>query len=406
MAGRASLPSVLLVMLCAASLRATAPFVPDDFTLDLAELPDQRAYVGNDLNRVPELLFGMSLEEARRFDKLGTDGFVRALIRKRRDLAGLPFLLGDDARLSRERAKVFRHEVFVTQLIELCERDDWEETFALFEKEWWDRAEKEQAAKARIAALRQIMAAASLEMRRRQVTFLSGSRLPEATAEPARLAVFDPEKAVRSAAIEALARRPTRESRDVLAEALRYPWPAVSERAAEAIVKLKRSDLLPQLVAVLHGPDPREPRIESSSDGKVCVTKELVRINHERSCVLCHAAADPDRSSGYDADVRRTEAGYTNSRRDDSIRFDVTYLRQDFSVMQGKHRFDFVARKRVLSQEEAKDLRERLKQSYEDGVPPHHLAAARALRELTGRDAGMKASAWREVLKLREAPAE
>jgi hypothetical protein len=46
-----------------------------------------------------------------------------------------------------------------------------------------------------------------------------------------------------------------------------------------------------------------------------------------------------------------------------------------------KQRFDLIVRKRELNAEEAKDLRARLA-----GESPYRRAAARALRELTGRD--------------------
>ncbi len=43
---------------------------------------------------------------------------------------------------------------------------------------------------------------------------------------------------------------------DVLVRGLRYPWPKVSRNAVDAIVRLKREDLLPQLVALLEDADP------------------------------------------------------------------------------------------------------------------------------------------------------
>src|SRR5262249_25055889 len=81
-------------------------------------------YTGEDLSRVPQVGF----EEAPR-DELSTeewqkrkgpviaaalhlnarkeDGFLKALIEKRRDLAGLPFVMGDKCRTKGERAKMF-----------------------------------------------------------------------------------------------------------------------------------------------------------------------------------------------------------------------------------------------------------------------------------------------------------
>src|SRR5262245_2775377 len=200
----------------------------------------------------------------------------------------------------------------------------------------------------------------------------------EATVELARLAVFDVDKKVRAAALESLSVRRERDYTDVLVKALRYPWPAVAANAAQAIVKLDRKDLLPELVAVLDEPDPREPRTETVNDRKVTVTREVVRINHHKSCMLCHAPVDPEQvpEHGLAAEVPlpseklpTPQRGYQQSGSGLLVRIDMTYLRQDFSVMlrvkdaepwPEMQRFDFVVRKRVLSSEEAKALRERL----------------------------------------------
>src|SRR5262249_25757584 len=111
----------------------------------------------------------------------------------------------------------------------------------------------------------------------------------EATRALAKLAIFSGEEEVRHAAIAALKIRRERDYTDILVQGLRYPWPAVAQRAAEAMVKLERKDLAPQLVALLEESDPRAPVLTKRDDKQVSVVRELVRINHHRNCLLCHA---------------------------------------------------------------------------------------------------------------------
>ena len=99
--------------------------------------------------------------------------------------------------------------------------------------------------------------------------------------------------------------------------------------------------------------------------------------------------------------------GYGNSQQDILVRIDVTYLRQDFSLMQRVadaqpwpelQRFDFLVRSRVVSETEAAANRAELKKRTADGQSPYQRAAQLALRELTGRDAAPNAAAWRRAL--------
>jgi hypothetical protein len=131
------------------------------------------------------------------------------------------------------------------------------------------------------------------------------------------------------------------------------------------------------------------------------VAPELVRVNHLHNCLLCHAPAEragsPEETLLAEVPVPTmplpdTSNGYGQSGSNLLVRIDVTYLRQDFSAMRtvrdwsadawpSRQRFDFFVRKRVLTLAEAAELRGRL-----TGVSPYQLAAARALRLLTGRD--------------------
>ncbi len=146
-----------------------------------------------------------------------------------------------------------------------------------------------------VAALTQILDPEPAAMRLGFVKYLSEVPQAEATQALGRLALFSPEREVRQAAVCALKERPRSEYADILLHGMRYPWPAVADRAADALVSLNRHDLLPQLVDLLDEPDPRAPVLEESGQGKVPVVRELVRINHNRNCLLCHAPADDER---------------------------------------------------------------------------------------------------------------
>jgi hypothetical protein len=90
------------------------------------------------------------------------------------------------------------------------------------------------------------------------------------------------------------------------------------------------------------------------------------------------------------------------------VRVDVTYLRQDFSVMlPSRHpnpriktdRFDFLVRERALSETEAAEFRKALEDEGPAKLAPHRSVALAALRQISGKDAPPNAAAWREKLK-------
>jgi hypothetical protein len=362
------------------------------------------------------------------------DAFMALLLERRDDLRGLPFVMGEDCRTPAARAKEFLLAAQLIQEIRLLRARTRAgtasgEPSAVF----WEQFEKACAEKdkeqvhrgvplsgdtivARVAAVVQIFAAEPPEWRVGLVKYLSGVQHPEATRALARLAVFSAEDDVRLAALEALGPRPPEEYTDVLIAALRYPWPAVAGRAADAVAALSRTDLVPALVAVLDESDPRMPFTAEAGGKKLTVVRELVRLNHHRNCLMCHAPADQEKPSRdvLTADVPLpgrslpSLAGY--SRRSTpglAVRVDVTYLRQDFSVMMPvadahpwpyMQRFDFLVRERPVTAEEAATFREKL--ALKEGtVSPYHEAAVAALRILTGKDAPPTAAAWRKVLE-------
>lgn len=266
----------------------------------------------------------------------------------------------------------------------------------------------------RIAALMQVIAPESVAMRKGLVKYLAGTSHVEATRALAKLAVFAPEDEVRRPAIEALKVRRDRDYTEVLLRGLHYPLPAVAKHAAEAITKLERTDLVPELVSFLEEPDPRVPVKKDMGDQRIPVVRELVRINHHRNCLMCHAPAVSGEVPQHvtTAEVPRPDQplpspsdGYNNSIPDVLVRLDVTYLRQDFSLLEPvadanpwpeMQRFDFLVRTRKLTDQEAKAF-----PTPKAGMlSPYQRYTLAALRELTGKDAAPTPAAWRKILDM------
>jgi hypothetical protein len=201
---------------------------------------------------------------------------------------------------------------------------------------------------------------------------------------------------------------------EVLLRGLRYPLPAVAKRATEAMTRLERVDLVPELVNFLEEPDPRAPTIKEVDQTKVPVVREPVRINHHRNCLMCHAPAVPNEIPAHvtTAEVPRPDQplpspsdGYNNSIPEVLVRLDVTYLRQDFSLLQPvadahpwpeMQRFDFLVRSRVLTGEEAATF----PTPKAGTLSPYQRVTLAALRDLTGRDTAPTPEAWRKLLDL------
>jgi len=405
-----------------------------------------------------------------------TDGFLLALTGERADLAGLPFAMGDACRTKGERSRQFAlavgtvrqalrgqqavafsapvgavvgttavgggpasggqvvpanaapppapavvavanesgnaAETFWEQYRNLCSQED--KTLARV-----DQDRREHVTAARIAALTQVLAPEATSLRLGLVEYLAGVSHVDATKALARLAIFSAEDDVRKAAVDALKVRRERDYTDVLEQGLHYPLPAVAKRAADAIVKLERTDLLPRLVALLEDPDPRAPAVKEVDAKRVPVVREVVRINHHQSCLLCHAPANTGRVSpetltaavpNPTEPLSAPSQGYGPAASPDvTVRIDVTYLRQDFSVLQPvadanpwpeMQRFDFLVRTRTLTEDEAKAYREKFDQREPGRPSPYQRVALAALREMTGKDAEPTPEAWRRLLKL------
>src|SRR5262249_22232664 len=138
---------------------------------------------------------------------------------------------------------------------------------------------------------------------------------------------------------------------------------------------------------------------------KVVVVNELVRVNHHRNCVLCHAPGNTNDVSPETLTagvpipgepLTSPQGPYQATRPAILVRLDVTYLRQDFSVLlpvadanpwPEMQRFDYLVRTRELTDEEAKVYQEQFGKSDPTRPNPYQRAALAALREMTGRDA-------------------
>jgi hypothetical protein len=432
---------------------------PKDLLPTAPRVAPSRPVSGDDPARVPELVFqqaapkdlaadkvleqtALTIARINHLNKNDKDAFIKVLRDQRTDLTGLPFAMGDACRISGERSKQF------TQAASLVRRSMTEngadtgpgsiidvpgepspaaafwERFRVNGQEEdanvhrIDRDRLEMMTTARIAALMQVLAPEAPSVRLGLVRYLASVSHREATRALARLALFSKEEEVRLAAVEALKVRRERDYTDILQTGLRYPWPAVARRASDAIVKLERTDLIPDLVAALDEPDPRAPVVKDSGAKKVYVASELVRVNHHRSCLLCHAPGNTDEvpqealTAGVPLPTEplaAMAAAYRNRIPDITVRVDVTYLRQDFSMAlpvadanpwPEMQRYDFLVRSRELTDEEFVSYRDQFGTSDPSQPNAYQRAALAALRELTGRDAAPSAQAWRTLLDL------
>jgi hypothetical protein len=391
-----------------------------------SKIKNAGAILPDDLTQVPEVEFGApvaknteamkntahAIAKINHLNAKKTDGFVEALRDDRPDLHGLPFAMGNACRTKGERNRQFNAAVAtVRALLQQVQQGGNADQFWLREHDNF----------ARIAALMQIMAPESPSLRLGLVKYLSTVSYAEATRALAKLAIFSAEEEVRRAATDALKVRRERDYTDVLLQGMRYPWPTVAKHTSEALVKLERNDLVPRLIEMLDKPDPRLPVVKEVNKKKVPVVRELVRINHHRNCLLCHAPGNtgtvaPETLSVAvptpDQPLNPPSGGYQQSGSPDLlVRIDVTYLRQDFSMMQAvtdaapwpeMQRFDFLVRTRELTEEEAADLRSKLDKHEKGWITPYQRAAVTALRELTGKDTTPTAQAWRELLALQK----
>jgi hypothetical protein len=239
---------------------------------------------------------------------------------------------------------------------------------------------------------------------------------PEASKALALRAITDLSPQVRAEARKALANRPAEEYQQVLVNYLNHPWAPLSGHAADALVELDARGAVPALVQLLREPDATEARTVEVNGVKQKALPEMVRINHLKSCMLCHASTTNGALGMHGGNstliaavptpgqpLSPSSGGY-GSQGDLLVRVDVTYLRQDFSITQpvtnngawpDQQRFDFVVRMTPVSDHLAKLINRRFEKR---GTSPQRDNLLHALRTLTGRDLGRTYQDWQPVL--------
>jgi hypothetical protein len=267
-----------------------------------------------------------------------------------------------------------------------------------------------------VPTLTQLLQAEDKPLRLLLVEFLARIKGPAASRALAQRALFDLSDGVREAAVTALRDRPRDDYHRLLLDGFRYPWAPVADHAAEALVALRDRESLPELVRLLDQPDPSLPAFPTRPDGRLghAVVREVVRVNHLKNCVMCHAPSlEPDEpvrglvpTPGQPVPPSFTPR-YYQATTGIFVRADVTYLKQDFSVPQpvarpnawpASQRFDYLVRTRPAT---FADLTAAVDKSA--GYPQRE-AVLFALRELTGKDAGPTALGWQSVLALARDP--
>lgn len=405
----------------------------------LASTPHEALLLGSDdLAAVPELTLGDLVAKDSDTEKemahviarinhlnlKDPDGFMKAILKYRSDLRGLPYLLENSCRTEEKEAQLFAQitnqiQNKLNRLIgeEMAAETFWKQQQASYFGRQKPQQETNSVATDRVtvAALMQMMGGKSESYRIGLAKFLVMIEHADASRALARLALFAPEAQVRTTALEGLKSRNRHDYADVLMQGFRYPLGLISSRAAEAVVKLDCKDRFADLIKVLEEPDPRAP-VKQNVDGKVTtVIREVVRVNHHRNCLLCHSPAN----TGYvpegvltaavplpDRGLKRDGGYLDNASPDIFVRIDITYLRQDFSLMLPvKHatpwppvqRFDYFVRTRAITAEESATQTQHLAKHR----APSHVSATIALSELAGRaPVDRTPQAWRRLLKI------
>ena len=109
---------------------------------------------------------------------------------------------------------------------------------------------------AAIPTLMQLLQTENAPIRLLLIDLLAGIDGVEASTAIAQRAIYELSPEIRERAVQALAKLPAKEYRQVLLEGMRYPWPAAADHAAEAIAAMDSKDFVPDLVGLLNEPDP------------------------------------------------------------------------------------------------------------------------------------------------------
>jgi HEAT repeat protein len=337
------------------------------------------------------------------------------LTNSRSDLFGLPLVVGMDSQLGKEPAedlhamsrklrRCVEASIGDRRLDPRPDPDKLRESLMQDDGKEWLKPEA-------VPCLLQMLQAENTPVRKLLVEVLGKVPGKRATQALAMRAMVDLAPEVREAAVMALKDRPVEEFKGLLQAGLRYPWAAVVAHAAEALVALDGKEALPALAKALAEPDPSLPFAVRRGKLEVHAVRELVRVNHLANCVLCHAPS-LDRAElvrgavpvpGMPLPAPSTTPQYYETG-EHFVRADVTFLRQDFSVMQtvanpGQwplyQRYDYMVRLRRATESEMRAA-EKLTNQVEATAQRELLR--RAVREVTGKDPGRTPEEWQHLL--------
>lgn len=243
------------------------------------------------------------------------------------------------------------------------------------------------------SAIVQIMQCGTDEARIRMVKMLSMQDDDEATSALVDRALFDLSPEIRKLALHMLKLTPVETVQEQLLDGLDYVWEPVAVNAANALVELDEDGVtLDELRKKLDVPGPHDPYKGEDGNWRI---RELVRVNHLRNCLLCHAPSF-DKNTSFRASV--PEPGkpiprnvYYGPKSDSpSVRPDITYIVQDFSVMHelknqkpwpDSQRFDYFVRERTVDESEA----DRLRDEAARREPVRHRAIRFAIQKLSAK---------------------
>ena len=259
-----------------------------------------------------------------------------------------------------------------------------------------------------VPAMMQLLQAEGAPLRELLVELLDGIKGKEASQALANRALFDLSKEVREKAVTALAQRPVQEYKSFIVEGFKSPWPAAADHAADAAAALDKKELIAELVPLLKETNPALPLTEPK---RGLYMLEFVKLNHMCNCMVCHA---PSQNKEDLVRGRIPIPGedppplYYAERTGQFVRADITYLRQDFSVVQpvdkpgkwpGNQRYDYFLRKRPVTPVEFKAFTKMQKDKKIPETFQQRESVLYALRALTRADAGSTFEAWDRMIE-------
>ena len=347
--------------------------------------------------------------QIRQENNVKQDGFLLAQMDRRRELRGLPFIMGDDCKLTNERGNEFQQSVLAVRNAMDANRT---RPFVANIHSY-----------AGIAAYSQILGPENADVRTTFTQQLASSQMPPPRKNWRRRRSLTATGTCASPPSRRC--KAEREYTDVLLQGMRYPMPAVARRTAQAIIVLNRTDLLPQLAEML-GEAARYPR---GADGRRGGRRGPRSGAHQSSPQLLALPRPGDdgaivRGARLDADsglpFPTTLCEYYGERlvqNEPAVRADTTYLRQDFWVMlpvadatpwPEKQRFDFLVRTRVVEGAELAKLQAEIAARPAGQLSKPESRHRLALRELTGQNADPTrkpgAMCWRRIDDPRNGP--